>query len=143
MKEILETRADERSGNKDLDPRGSAEDTRKSVIIVDREVMYRGHLRELIEQEGYRALTFYDAYEMVRHIQENDGETRAVFIDSAIFTAIEKTLISMISFGKSRIRLILTDTEMSKERVRQFIEKGVYGCVQKPYSEQEIMAFLH
>ena len=138
----LEIRTTQRTEEDSPESRGSSRELRKTVVIVDQQMMYRGHLRELIEQEGYEPLTFSDAYRMVRHIEENCEDIKAVFIDFAIFAAIEKTLVSMISSGESQVRLILTDTELSKERIGRLIERGVYGCVRKPYSEDEVAAFL-
>ena len=135
--------ATEPKGKTDPEFRGLSRKIRKMVVIIDQEVMYRGHLRELIEQEGFDPVTFSDAYQMLRHIEENREKIKAVFIDSAIFAAIEETVASMISSGNSRVRLILTDTELPRERIRQSIGRGVYGHVQKPYSEDEIAAFLH
>jgi DNA-binding NtrC family response regulator len=142
LKTELELRTTERAQGNRPESHGSSTTTRKAVVIVDQQMMYRGHLRELIEREGYAPLTFSDAYRMVRYIEDNREDIKAVFIDFAIFTAIEKTLVSMISSEKSRVRLILTDTELSKERIGRLMERGVYGCVRKPYSEDEVASFL-
>ena len=58
-------------GDNHQDISNPAKEIRKRVVVVDQDTMYRGHLRELIEREGYDPQTFSDAYQMVRHVEKN------------------------------------------------------------------------
>ena len=143
MSTDLEIRTNKLTGDNRQDISSPEKVIRKRVVVVDQDSMYRGHLRELIEREGYDPQTFSDAYQMVRHLEKNIDSIKALFIDAAIFAAIEETLISLISNGKSRVRLILTDTELPMQRIHRSIANSVYGYVKKPYCGDEIIAFLH
>lgn len=143
MSTDLETKSTELTRDNRQDISGPVKEIRKTVVVIDQDTMYRGHLRELIEREGYDPQTFSDAYQMVRHVEKNLDNIKAVFIDAAIFAAVEETLISLISNGNSRVRLILTDTELPMKRIRCSIANSVYGYVKKPYCDAEIAAFLH
>lgn len=121
----------------------SKTDTGKMVVVIDQNAADRGHLRELVELEGFIPSTFTDAYQMVRHIEENSANIKVAFIDFSIFSTIEKTLLSIISHLKSKIRLVITNAEIPREKISGLVGKGVYGFVKKPYCEGEIAAFLH
>ena len=86
--------------------------------------------------------TFADAYRMVRYVEDNRANVKALFIDARIFPAVAETLTSMGSGPGAHLKLILTDVQFDNECIRRWIDKGVYACVRKPFSADEIAAFL-
>ena len=121
---------------------GNNDTRRTAVLVIDSEPMHRGHLRELIEAEGLEARAFSDAYEMLRHLERSPRVVKAVFIDSTIFAAVEKTILTAAR-STHGMRLIVTGHNFDTGLVKELVGKGVHAFVRKPYSDMEISGFLH
>jgi len=112
---------------------------RSKICIVDHDLASRGYLRECLEGEGHRVTTVDNIFQIHSHLSQEIFDVVILNIDSP--GVREKNLLLEIKKGRNA-RILLVVSEKGDAFLKEAIDLGVYGFINKPFNRQEICTMV-
>lgn len=114
------------------------EDSPGFVVLVDDEEEILSIIEFVLESEGYETKTFSDPLEAINAIPDLDPD--AVFTDISMPGMTGDELMKEIHKWNADIPVIFVSGYITKEVLMEAISKGVYGAIDKPINETQLIS---
>lgn len=109
------------------------------ICIVDHDLASRGYLRECLEREGHVVTILDDAFQIRSHLSNEIFDVVILNIDSP--GVREKNLLTEIK-KVQRPRILLIVSEKGDAFLKEAIDLGVYGFINRPFNRDEICTMV-
>ena len=111
------------------------------ILLVDQDHSCRNHLQVLLEKKGYQVVCLEDGYQVANIL--NDDSFDVIFLDSQTGGVRDKNLFPQIKRMSPGSHILLMTSTCGNGFLKEAMEQGIYGCVTKPFKEDEILSFVH
>jgi|GEM_PF-1113340 len=108
------------------------------IMVVDDEEQLRTMSSELLETCGYKVITAVDGQEGVNIYKEKQNEITAILLDMAMPNMSGKEAYIEIKKTNPHVKVLLTSGFRLDQRVKEVLQLGVKGFIQKPFSLVEL-----
>jgi len=109
------------------------------ICIVDHDLASRGYLRECLEREGHFVTILDNGFQIKSHLSQETFDVVILNIDSP--GVREKNLLVEIKKVR-RPRILLIVSERGDTFLKEAIDLGVYGFINKPFNREEICTMV-
>ena len=110
------------------------------ILIVDQDYSQREFLRNLLEKRGYRVVLMEDGYQVGDVLK--DESFGIIFLDSKSGGIKDKSLFTQIKRSCPDCHIILISSKRGDGFIKEAMEFGVFGCVDKPFKEEEVLGMV-
>jgi len=111
------------------------------ILIVDQNPNYKQILRALLEKKGYLVTALEDSHQIGMVF---DGITfDIIFSDSEIAGIRGKGLFAKIKQKCPHSYIILITSKRGNGFIKEAMDAGAYGCIDKPFNPDEILTMVH
>ena len=111
------------------------------ILIVDQDINYREILRVLLEKKGYMVTALEDGHHVGTVF--NDITFDIIFLDSETGGVREKGLFAEIRKECPHSYIILIISKRGNGLIKEAMDAGAYGCINKPFNPDEILTMVH
>jgi len=109
------------------------------ICIVDHDLASRGYLRECLEGEGHLVTILDNGFQIKYHLSQEIFDVVILNIDSP--GVREKNLLIEIKKVRQP-RILLIVSEKGDAFLKEAIDLGVYGFINKPFNREEIRTMV-
>jgi PAS domain S-box-containing protein len=110
------------------------------VLVVDDEETVRTLTRRMLERVGFAVLTAEDGRQAVEIFQRVTAEVDLVILDLTMPHLDGEACFRELRMIKPTIKVILSSGYNEQDVVNLFAGKGLAGFIQKPYTNEELIA---
>ena len=110
------------------------------ICIVDHDLASRGYLRECLEREGYQVTVLDSGFEIKPFLCEGQLNIFILNIETPGVKA-KSLLLEIKKTQPSRVLLIVS--ERGDPFLKEAIESGVYGFINKPLNIDEVCMMVN
>ena len=111
-----------------------------TILIVDQNPNYREILESLLEKRGYDVTSIEDGYQLSRFLKEKDYDI--IFLDKQTGGIRDKALFVKIKKQCPQCHIILIASKKGDGFIREAMEAGAYGCINKPFNPDEVLTMV-
>ena len=111
------------------------------ILIVDQNPNYREILRALLEKSGYMVTVLEDGHQ-VDTVFDN-ATFDIIFLDSETGGIREKGLFAEIRKKRPHLYIILITSKRGNGLIKEAMDAGAYGCIDKPFNPDEVLTMVH
>jgi DNA-binding NtrC family response regulator len=108
-----------------------------NILIVDQNHNYREILEGLLQKRGYTVTSIADGYQLSRYLQGNGFDI--IFMDAQTGGIRDIGLFRKIKTQCPTCHIIVIASEKGDGFLREAMEAGAYGCINKPFNPDEIL----
>jgi len=108
---------------------------------VDQNPNYREILRALLEKSGYMVTVLEDGHQ-VDTVFDN-ATFDIIFLDSETGGIREKGLFAEIRKKRPHLYIILITSKRGNGLIKEAMDAGAYGCIDKPFNPDEVLTMVH
>jgi DNA-binding NtrC family response regulator len=112
---------------------------KSKICIVDHDLASRGYLRECLEREGHFLTILDDGFQIRSHLSKDIFDVVILNLDSP--GVREKNLFIEIK-KVQRPRILLIVSERGDAFLKEAIDLGVYGFINRPFNRDEICTMV-
>jgi len=112
-----------------------------AILIVDQNPNYREILEGLLEKRGYNVTSIEDGYQLSKFLKGKDFDI--IFLDNETGGIRDKGLFVKIKKQCPKCQIILITSKKGDGFIREAMEAGAYGCINKPFNPDEVLTMLH
>ena len=112
---------------------------KSKICIVDHDLASRGYLRECLEREGHFLTILDNGFQFKSHLSQEIFDVVILNVDSP--GVREKDLLIEIK-KVQRPRILLIVSERGDAFLKEAIDLGVYGFINKPFNREEIRTMV-
>ena len=112
---------------------------KSKICIVDHDLASRGYLRECLEKEGHFLTILDNGFQIRSHLSQEIFDVVILNVDSP--GVREKNLLIEIK-KVQRPRILLIVSEKGDTFLKEAIDLGVYGFINKPFNREEICTMV-
>jgi DNA-binding NtrC family response regulator len=113
---------------------------KRAILIVDQNPAYREILESLLEKRGYSVTSIEDGYQL-RGFLEDKG-FNIIFLDSQTGGVRDEGLFVKIKTQCPQCHIIVIASKKGDEFIKEAMEAGAYGCINKPYNPDEVLTMV-
>lgn len=115
----------------------------RQVIAVDDDTVQLEVIKEMLERNGVACITCSRAKEVVQALREQDADLVLTDIQMPGTNGFELLkLLRSSHIGNSRTVPVMAMTARGDRGTFSFAETGFSGCISKPFSGKELLAFI-
>ena len=111
------------------------------ILIVDQNFNYREILRALLEKRGYMVTVLEDGHQVGTVF--DDIAFDIIFLDSETAGIRGKGLFAKIKQKCPHSYIILITLKRGNGFIKEAMDAGAYGCIDKPFNPDEILTMVH
>jgi DNA-binding NtrC family response regulator len=111
-----------------------------NILIVDQNPNYREILRALLEKRGYVVTELEDGHQVCTLF--NDINFDIIFLDSETGGVRDKGLFAEIKKECPHLYIILIASKRGDGLIKEAMDAGAYGCIDKPFNPDEILTMV-
>jgi len=111
------------------------------ILIVDQDPSCRNYFQILFEKKGYQVVCLEDGYQIAGIL--NDKSFDVIFLDSQTEGVRDRDLFPQIRRISPDSHILLITSASGNGFLKEAMEKGIYGCIKKPFKKDEILSFVH
>jgi len=111
-----------------------------NILIVDQNPTYREILEGLLEKRGYRVTSIEEGYQLSGFLKQ--GSFDIIFLDNQTGGIRDKSLFLDIRNKCPQCHIILITSQKGDGFIKEAMEAGAYGCVNKPFNPDEILTMV-
>ena len=111
------------------------------ILIVDQDLNYREILRVLLEKRGCMVTALEDGHQIGTVF--NDITFDIIFLDSETGGVRGKGLFAKIKKECPHSHIILMTSNRGNGFIKEAMDAGAYGCIDKPFNPDEILTMVH
>jgi len=115
---------------------------RGTILLVDDEEVLLVTTRAILEATGYRVLTARNGWEAVETFRERHREIDGVILDLIMPIMGGRRAFDLIQAVDPRVPIILISGFLKDEELAEMEERGLRGCIRKPFHRQELSRVL-
>jgi two-component system cell cycle sensor histidine kinase/response regulator CckA len=112
------------------------------ILVVDDEPYIRDTTKATLEVNGFRVLTACDGSEGLTLYREHRAEIRVVLLDMVMPVLDGEATMNALRQLDPKVRVIATSASRASGRVAQAVAAGVSAFLQKPYTDEQMLAAL-
>jgi len=112
---------------------------KSKICIVDHDLASRGYLRECLETEGHLVTILDNGFQIQSHLSQEIFDVVILNIDSP--GVREKNLLIEIK-KVQRLRILLVVSEKGDAFLKEAIDLGVFGFINRPFNREEICTMV-
>jgi DNA-binding NtrC family response regulator len=113
----------------------------ENILIVDQNPNYSDILRALLEKRGYVVTVLDDGHQIGTVF---DSETfDIIFLDSETGGVRDKFLFAEIRKKYPHSYIILIVSKRGNGLIKEAMDAGAYGCIDKPFNPDEVLTMVH
>ena len=112
---------------------------KSKICIVDHDLASRGYLRECLEKEGHFVTILDNGFQIKSHLSQVIFDVVLLNIDSP--GVREKNLLIEIKKVRQP-RILLIVSEKGDAFLKEAIDLGVYGFINKPFNREEVCTMV-
>jgi len=113
----------------------------ENILIVDQNPNYREILRALLEKRGYVVTVLDDGHQIG---EVCDPTTfNIIFLDSETGGVRDKVLFTEIRKVCPHSYIILITSKRGNGLIKEAMDAGAYGCIDKPFNPDEVLTMVH
>ena len=110
------------------------------ILVVDQAPSSRNYFQGLLAKKGYRVVCLEDGHQITSFL--NDESFDVIFLDSQTKGVRDRDLFPQIKRISPGSHILIMTSICGNGFIKEAMEKGIYGCVKKPFKEDEIMSFV-
>ena len=111
-----------------------------AILIVDQNPNYREILEGLLEKRGYTVASIEDGYQLRSFLEKRGFDI--IFMDSQTGGVRDKGLFGKIKMQCPHCHLIVMASKKGDGFIREAMEAGAYGCINKPFNPEEVLTMV-
>jgi DNA-binding NtrC family response regulator len=111
-----------------------------NILIVDQNSTYREILEGLLEKRGYKVTSIQEGYQLSGFLKEAAFDI--IFLDNQTGGIRDKGLFLKIKKQQPQCHIILITSKKGDGFIREAMEAGAYGCINKPFNPDEILTMV-
>jgi len=115
----------------------------KTVLVIDDEETICDVARDMLESININVITALDGPEAVKIFCKKADEISAVLLDTTMPEMSGKEVFRDLRRIKPDVKVILTSGYNENDVTSHFAGKGLAGFIQKPYSQEKLIATLN
>jgi len=112
-----------------------------SILIVDQNPNYREILKSLLEKRGYMVTALEGGYQIANRLKKKTFDI--IFLDSETEGIRNKDLFAKIKKESPDTRIILITSRRGDTFIKEAMDAGAYGCIDKPFNPDEVLTMVH
>jgi DNA-binding NtrC family response regulator len=112
----------------------------ETILIVDQNPNYREILEGLLEKRGYNVTSIEDGYQLSKFLKGKDFDI--IFLDNETGGIRDKGLFVKIKKQCPQCHIILITSKKGDGFIREAMEAGAYGCINKPFNPDEVLTMI-
>jgi DNA-binding NtrC family response regulator len=112
---------------------------KSKICIVDHDLASRGYLRECLEREGHFLTILDNGFQIKSHLSQEIFDVVILNVDSP--GVREKNLLIEIKKAQQP-RILLIVSEKGDAFLKEAIDLGVYGFINRPFNREEICTMV-
>ncbi len=113
----------------------------KGILIIDQEPNYREILKVLLEKRGHMVTALEDGYRISNELKGKNFDI--IFLDSDTGGIRDKGLFAKIKKECPHSYIILITSKRGDGFIKEAMDAGVYGCIDKPFNPDEVLTMVH
>jgi DNA-binding NtrC family response regulator len=113
----------------------------RGILIVDQEPNHRETLKALLEKRGHMVTALEDGYQISNELKSKNFDI--IFLDSYTGGIRDKGLFAKIKKKCPHSYIILITSKRGDGFIKEAMDEGVYGCIEKPFNPDEILTMVH
>ncbi|MFB0533191.1 MAG: response regulator [Desulfatiglandales bacterium] len=110
------------------------------ILIVDQDPFSRDSLRVLLEKRGHTVTALEDGYQISNVVESKDFDV--IFLDSSTGGIRDKGIFAKIKSKCPRSHIILMTSKRGNGFIKEAMDAGVYGCIDKPFNPDEVLTMV-
>ena len=111
------------------------------ILIVDQNPNYREILRALLEKSGYMVTVLEDGHQISTVFDSVTFDI--IFLDSETGGVRSKGLFAEIKKEYPHSYIILIVSKRGDGLIKEAMDAGAYGCIDKPFNPDEVLTMVH
>jgi len=111
------------------------------ILIVDQNPNYSDILRALLEKRGYAVTVLDDGHQIGTVFGSTTFDI--IFLDSETGGVRDKILFTEIRKESPYSYIILITSKRGNGLIKEAMDAGAYGCIDKPFNPDEILTMVH
>jgi CheY-like chemotaxis protein len=132
------------SGPKKPDNKGLSQFRQEGVVlVVDDEATVRDIAKEMLAEMGLSVITASDGYQAVEVFRENIEEISCVLLDLTMPGLDGTQVFQEMRAISPHVKVILSSGYNEQDATQRFVDKGLAGFIQKPYSMAKLTEKLN
>ena len=112
-----------------------------NILIVDQNPNYSDILRALLEKRGYVVMVLDDGHQI--GTVPDSATFDIIFLDSETGGVRDKVLFAKIRKECPQSYIILITSKRGNDLIKEAMDAGAYGCIDKPFNPDEVLAMVH
>ena len=112
-----------------------------TILIVDQNPNYSEILRALLEKRGYVVTVLDDGHQIGTVF--GSATFDIIFLDSETGGVRDKVLFAEIRKECPHSYIILITSKRGNGLIKEAMDAGAYGCIDKPFNPDEILTMVH
>ena len=112
-----------------------------NILIVDQNSNYREILRALLEKRGYAVMVVEDGHKIGTLL--GSATFDIIFLDSETGGIRNKGLFAEIKKECPHSYIILIVSKRGDGLIKEAMDAGAYGCIDKPFNPDEVLTMVH
>jgi DNA-binding response OmpR family regulator/HPt (histidine-containing phosphotransfer) domain-containing protein len=117
------------------------EDYHAKVVIIDDEEDIVEILKDMMEENNHQVFAFTDGKKMLSELEDIAPDLILSDINMPELSGME--LLSKVLHIRPNVPVIFISGYISKEILLDGLSKGVYGYIEKPFKEEQVVALAH
>ena len=113
----------------------------ENILIVDQNPNYREILRALLEKSGYVVTVLDDGHQIGTVL--GSATFDIIFLDSETGGVRDKVLFAEIKKECPHSYIILIVSKRGNGLIKEAMDAGAYGCIDKPFNPDEVLTMVH
>lgn len=111
-----------------------------AILIVDQNPAYREILESLLEKRGYSVTSIEDGSQLRGFLEDKGFDI--IFLDSQTGGVRDEGLFVKIKTKCPQSHIIVIASKKGEEFIKEAMEAGAYGCINKPYNPDEVLTMV-
>ena len=111
-----------------------------TILVVEDEIILREYLTELLELEGYTAVTAGSAGEAISQLQSN--AISAAITDLHLGQSTGMEVLQYLQIHSLRVPCLLMSAEWNTTLQQQCLQAGAAGLIKKPFDNKDLLRLL-
>ena len=113
----------------------------ENILIVDQNPNYREILRALLDKRGYVVTVLDDGHQIGTVL--GSATFDIIFLDSETGGVRDKVLFTEIRNECPHSYIILITSKRGNGLIKEAMDAGAYGCIDKPFNPDEVLTMVH
>ena len=115
---------------------------RGTILVIDDEEVIRNITRYMLEEAGYEVITASNGEGGIEEYNKNSSKIRAVILDLSMPGMSGKEVYSRLRTINPHVKAILTSGFRQDDRVKETLDMGINGFLQKPFDLESLVVKL-